>query len=138
MNGLVFGKLHYMVPLYSLTTEANLNKLHKVIMTAAIGKLLLQEKYQLYIKQVAGAGFGGQLLICLIKFTLNKKSLAHLLQFRTKYQVYSDSLRVQITEHTEYNYVTAALYCVGEELENLMRTYRQRTNRQRIQLQRPL
>ena len=22
-------------------------------------------------------------------------------------------------EHTEYNYVTAALYCVGEELKNL-------------------
>ena len=35
LNGFVFGKLHYMVPLYSLTTEANLNKLHKVIMTAA-------------------------------------------------------------------------------------------------------
>ena len=28
-------------------------------------------------------------------------------------------------EHTEYNYVTAALYCVGEELENLMRTNKQ-------------
>ena len=30
-------------------------------------------------------------------------------------------------EHMEYNYVTAALYCVGEELENLMRTNTQRT-----------
>ena len=28
-------------------------------------------------------------------------------------------------EHTEYNYVTVALYCVGEELENLMRTNKQ-------------
>ena len=28
--------------------------------------------------------------------------------------------------------MTAALYCAGEELENLMRTDRQRTNRQRI------
>ena len=71
------------------------------------------------MKQVAGAGFGGPLLICLLKFTLNEKSLAHSLQFGTKYHVYSDSLWAQITEHTEYNYVTAALYCVGEELENL-------------------
>ena len=76
-------------------------------------------------KQVAGAGFGGPLLICLLKFTLNKKSLAHSLQFGTKYHVYSDSLQAQITEHMEYNYVTAALYCVGEELENLMRTNKQ-------------
>ena len=42
-----------------------------------------------------------------------------------KYHVYSDSVRAQIMEHTEYNYVTAALYCVGEELENLVRTNRQ-------------
>ena len=46
----------------------------------------------------------------------------------------ADSLWVQITEHTEYDYVTAALYCVGEELENLMRTNkqidRQRTDRE--------
>ena len=68
---------------------------------------------------MAGAGFGGPLLICLLKFTLNEKSLAHLLQFGTKYHVYSDSLHTQITEHTEYNYMTAALYYVGEELENL-------------------
>ena len=71
------------------------------------------------------AGFGGPLLICLLKFTLNEKSLAHLLQFRRKYHVYSDSIQVQITEHTEYNYVMAALYYVGEELENLMRTNKQ-------------
>merc|ERR1712115_667583 len=85
-------------------------------------------------KQVAGAGFGGPLLICLLKFTLNEKSLAHSLQFGTKYHVYSDSLRAQNMEHTEYNYVTAALYFVGEELENLMRTNkkidRQRTDRE--------
>ena len=76
-------------------------------------------------KQVAGAGFEGPLLICLLNFTLNEKLSAHSLQFGTKYHVYSDSLRVQITEHTEYNYMTAALYCVGEELENLMRTNKQ-------------
>ena len=75
------------------------------------------------------AGIGGLPLICLLKFTLNEKSLAHSLQFGTKYHVYSDSLRAQITEHTEYNYVTAALYCVGEELEHLVRTNRQTENR---------
>ena len=87
---------------------------------------------------MAGAGFGGPLLICLLKFTLNEKSLAHSLQFGTKYHVYSDSLRAQITNHTEYNYVMAVLYCVGEELENLMRTDKQRTDTQRIQNLRPL
>ena len=35
-------------------------------------------------KQVAGAGFGGLLLICLLKLTLYKKSLAHSLQFGRK------------------------------------------------------
>ena len=68
---------------------------------------------------MAGAGFGGPLLICPLKFTLNEKLLAHSLQFGSKYHVYSDSLRAQITEHMEYNYVTVALYYVGEELENL-------------------
>ena len=68
---------------------------------------------------MAGAGFGGLLLICLLKFTLNEKSLAHSLQFRTKYHVYSDSLLVQITEHTDHNYVMMASYYVGVELENL-------------------
>ena len=47
-----------------------------------------------------------------------------------KYHVYSYSLQAQITEHTEYNYMTAALYCVEEELENLMRTDREQTDRQ--------
>ena len=87
---------------------------------------------------MAGAGFGGPLLICLLKLTLYKKSLAHSLQFGLKYHASSASLRAQITEHTEYNYVTAALYYVGAELEKMMRTDRQRTDRQRIQLQRPL
>ena len=68
---------------------------------------------------MAGAGFGGLLLICLLKFALKEKSLAHSLQFGTKYGVSSDSLWVQITEHTEYNFVMVALYCVMEELENL-------------------
>ena len=70
-------------------------------------------------KQVAGVGFGGPLLIYLLKFTLNEKSLAHSIQFGTNYHVSSDSLRAQITEHTDYNYMTAALHYVGEELENL-------------------
>ena len=60
------------------------------------------------------------------------------LQVALKYHVYSDSLWAQITEHTEYNYVMAALYRVGEELENLMRTDKQRTDTQRIQNLRPL
>ena len=73
---------------------------------------------QMILEQVAGAGFGGPLLICLLKLTLYKKSLAHSLQFGFKFNASSASLQTQITEHTEYNYVTVALYCVGEELEN--------------------
>ena len=61
----------------------------------------------------------GLLLICILKFTLNKKLLAHSLQFWSKYHVSSDSLRVQIMEQTDRNYVVAALYYVGVELENL-------------------
>ena len=61
----------------------------------------------------------GPLLICLLNFTLNKKSSAHSLQFGSKYHVSSDSLQAQITEHTDCNYVMAALYYVGVELENL-------------------
>ena len=68
---------------------------------------------------MAGASFGGLLLICLLKFTLNKKSLAHSLQFGSKYHLSSDSLWAQITEHTGGNYMTAALYYIEEELENL-------------------
>ena len=33
-------------------------------------------------------------------------------------------------EHTEYNYVMVALYCVKEELENLMRTNREQIDRE--------
>ena len=58
------------------------------------------------------------------------------LQVALKYHVYSDSLWAQITEHTEYNYMTAALYCVGEELENLMRTDRQ-TDREHTENSKP-
>ena len=87
---------------------------------------------------MTGACFGGPLLICLLKLTLYKKSLAYSLQFGLKYHassasnyrayslqfglkyhVSSDSLWAQITEHTDRNYVTVALYYVGEELENL-------------------
>ena len=52
----------------------------------------------------------GPLLICLLNFTLNKKSSEHSLQFMSKDHVSSDSLRAQITEHTHRNFVTAALY----------------------------
>merc|ERR1712115_726802 len=93
-------------------------------------KISQHMRFSQKIKQVAGASFGGLLLICLLKFTLNKKLLAHSLQFGSKYHISSDSLWAQITEHTEYNYMTAALYYVGEELENLMRTDKQRTDRQ--------
>ena len=39
-------------------------------------------------------------------------------------------------EHAEYNYVMAALYCVREELENLMRTDRQ-TDREHTENSKP-
>ena len=92
---------------------------------------------------MAGASFGGLLLICLLNLTLNEKSSAHSLQFVSKYHVSLDSLwpqirehthhssglakyhvsldslRVQITEHTDRNYVTAALHYARVELENL-------------------
>ena len=70
-------------------------------------------------KQVARAGFGGPLLICLLKLTIYIKSIAHSLQFRLKYHASSASLWTQITEHMNRNYVTLALYYVGAELENL-------------------
>ena len=31
----MFGKLNYMIPIYSIGTQANFTKLHKIIMTAA-------------------------------------------------------------------------------------------------------
>ena len=68
---------------------------------------------------MAGAGFGGPLLIGLLNFTLNKKSSAHLLQFGLKYHVSSDSLWAQIAEHMDRNYATAALYYFGVELDDL-------------------
>ena len=55
----------------------------------------------------------------------------------SKYHVSLD----QIREHTYRNLVMAALYYIGEELENLLKTEnreqtdRQTENRQRIQLQ---
>ena len=66
-----------------------------------------------------GAGFGGLLLISLLKFTVKEKSLAHSLQFGSNYHVSSDSLWAQIKEHTDCNYMMAALYYVRVKLENL-------------------
>ena len=68
-------------------------------------------------KQVAGAGFGGPLLICLLNLTLNEKLSLHSLQLASNYHVSLDSLRPQIWEHTYHNSVTAALYYDREELE---------------------
>ena len=61
-------------------------------------------------KQVAGAGFGGPLLICLLNLTLNKKSSLHSLQFMSKYHVFLDSLWLQIREHTHHKSGLAAFY----------------------------
>jgi len=55
--------------------------------------------------------------------------VTHSLQFRSKYHVSSDSLRAQITEHTDRNNVTVALYYVGVELEKFV-TQREPTDRQ--------
>ena len=52
---------------------------------------------------MAGAGFGGTLLICLLNLTLNEKSSLYSLQFASKYHVSLDSLRPQIWEHTNCN-----------------------------------
>ena len=35
LNAFVIGKLNYMTPIYSLSTQENLQKIHKIIMTAA-------------------------------------------------------------------------------------------------------
>ena len=68
---------------------------------------------------MAGAGFGGPLLICFLNLTLNKKLSLHSLQFVSKYHVSLDSLWPQIREHTHCNLVIAALYYTGVELEKM-------------------
>ena len=73
----------------------------------------------IFIVKVAGAGFGGPLLICLLNFTLKEKLSLHSLQFALKYHVSLDSLWPQIWEHKYRNSVTVALYYGGVELENL-------------------
>ena len=35
LNAFVIGKLNYMTPIYSIGNQNNINKLHKIIMTAA-------------------------------------------------------------------------------------------------------
>ena len=79
---------------------------------------------------MAGAIFGGPLLICLLNFTLNEKSSVHSLQFGLKYHVSSDLLWAQIMEHTDRNYVTVALYYIGVELENLLHRENIQTHRE--------
>ena len=75
--------------------------------------------FRILYKQVAGAGFGGQLLICLLNLTLNKILALHLLQFPWKYHVFLDSLRPQIRDHTHRNSGPAALYYTAVELEKM-------------------
>ena len=68
---------------------------------------------------MAGAGFGGPLLISLLNLTLNEKLSLHSLQFVSKYHVFLDSLRLQIWEHTHRNLGPAALYYTEFGLENM-------------------
>ena len=49
---------------------------------------------------------------------------------------HSALLWMQITEYTEYNYVTVALYYVRAELEKMMRTNKQTDREQRTDRQR--
>ena len=69
--------------------------------------------------QVAGAGFRGPLLICLLNLTLNEKSSSYTLQFVLKYHVFLDSLWPQIWDHTHRDSGPAALYYTAVELENM-------------------
>ena len=100
---------------------------------------------------MAGAGFRGPLLICLLnltlivitfiavcievscllKFTLATNSGAHTLQFGpAKYHIILDSLWLQIREHTYRNSVMAALYYNGVEFEKMYHTEKpQRTEK---------
>ena len=95
------------------------------------------------IKQVAGAGFGGPFLICLLNLTLSEKLSSHSLQFvwknhvfldslwvqirehtyhssgPTKYHVFLDSFRPQIREHTQFSLGPVALYYTGVEFEKM-------------------
>ena len=70
-------------------------------------------------KQVAGAGFGGLLLICLLNLTLNEKSSSHSLQFMSKYHVFLNSLQPQIWEHTYRSSGLMAIYYTSVELEKM-------------------
>ena len=57
--------------LYTSIAEAR-NNYKKVIVT--LKSIAPKNLISKIVKQVAGAGFGGPLLICLLYFTLNKKS----------------------------------------------------------------
>ena len=35
LNAFVFGKLNYIIPIYSIATQVNISKLHKIVMTSA-------------------------------------------------------------------------------------------------------
>ena len=76
---------------------------------------------------MAGAGFRGPLLICLLNLTLNKKSVSDSLQFASKYHVFLDSLWPQIRDHTHHNLGQAAIYYTGVEFKKMQYTHREQT-----------
>ncbi len=71
------------------------------------------------LKQVAGAGFGGPLLIYLLYLTHNKKLSSHSLQFLLKYHVFLYLLRAQIRDHTHHNSGPVAIYYTIVESEKI-------------------
>ena len=75
---------------------------------------------------MAGASFGGPLLLCLLNLTFNKKSLSHILQFALKYHVFLNSLQAQIWDHINCSSGLAATYHTAVGLEKK----KQRTDRQ--------
>ena len=71
------------------------------------------------IVQVAGAGFRGPCLICLLNLTLKEKSSSHSLHFALKYHVFLNSLWEQIRDHTHYNSGPVVIYFTAVELEKM-------------------
>ena len=78
-----------------------------------------QTNNQNIFKQVAGAGFRGPLLICLLNLTLNEKSSSHSLQFASKYHVFLNSLQAQFWDHTHCNSGLVAIYYTAVGLEKM-------------------
>ena len=81
--------------------------------------IIVIRNFQIKTIQVAGAGFRGPLLICLLYLTLNEKLSSHSLQFALKYHVFLSSLWVQIQDHTHHNSGVAAIYYSAVGLEKI-------------------